>query len=226
MPPDHAVKIQPYKTILRLAQDEYIVQKSRFLTQAMPVNTEEDALAFIRGIRQQHPQASHNCYAYIIGANSGLMRYSDDGEPSGTAGQPIMSVLQAKDLVDICVVVTRYFGGVLLGAGGLVRAYSTSCARAVDQSTVIQMDVTYRLTMDIPYTLWDRLQHYIKNQQQAVQLETVDYGASVNAQILIKEQNLAKVQKEIVDLLNRDEGITLSNPFIHYWPIAAAGHTF
>ena len=224
MPTDHVLKIQPYKTILQPATDEYIVQKSRFIGHAIPVKSEEEALNFIRKIRQEHPQATHNCYAYVVGTNAGIMRYSDDGEPSGTAGMPMMGVLQAKELVNLCVVVTRYFGGVLLGAGGLVRAYSTSCAQTINKSQLILMEVTRRLVMDVAYPQWDRLQHFLKS-RQAVLLEEAEYGVSVTMQLLVKGSETESLIDDLQNLLNQEGDYILSDPFMHYWPASDEEHT-
>ena len=116
------MKIDSYITVREEASDEVVITKSRFIGYAAPCETEEDALAFLRRIREMHRDARHHCYAYVIGKNKGIMRYSDDGEPAGTAGLPMMDVLKSRDVVDCAVVVVRYFGGVLLGTGGLVRA--------------------------------------------------------------------------------------------------------
>ena len=113
-----------YKTLRAENAAEFIINKSRFIGYGCPCETEEEALSFLARIRQKHKDATHNCYAYIIGLNSGIMRYSDDGEPGGTAVMPIIEVMKARGVVNCAVVVTRYFGGVLLGAGGLVRAYA------------------------------------------------------------------------------------------------------
>ena len=118
------MSLKPYKTLLRDAQEEFIVNKSRFIGHGRPCEREEAALAFLSEMRAKYKDATHNCYAYIIGPNMGVMRYSDDGEPGGTAGMPIIEVMKARGVTNCAVVVTRYFGGVLLGAGGLVRAYS------------------------------------------------------------------------------------------------------
>lgn len=107
-----------YKTLREENSAEFIINKSRFIGYGCPCGTEEEALAFLARIRQKHKDATHNCYAYIIGLNSGIMRYSDDGEPGGTAGMPIIEVMKARGVVNCAVVVTRYFGGILLGAGG------------------------------------------------------------------------------------------------------------
>ena len=139
-----------YKTTRQRAQDEFIVNKSRFIGYACPCETEEEALAFLKEIREKHRDATHNCYAYAIGANAGIMRYSDDGEPGGTAGLPMMEVLKSRGVVNCCVVVTRYFGGVLLGAGGLVRAYTKGCAIALNAAQVSVMEKTARVLFDVP----------------------------------------------------------------------------
>ena len=107
--------MNPYRTLRQFASDEFIINKSRFIGYAAPCETEAEALAFLQTIRTKHKDATHNCYAYIIGQNAGIMRYSDDGEPGGTAGLPMMEVLKHQGVVNCCCVVTRYFGGVLLG---------------------------------------------------------------------------------------------------------------
>lgn len=112
------MSLNGYKTVLREARDEVVIHKSRFIGHAAPVSSAEEALGFLARIREEHRDATHNCYAYIIGRNAGIMRYSDDGEPSGTAGMPIIEVMKARGVVDCAVVVTRYFGGILLGPAG------------------------------------------------------------------------------------------------------------
>ena len=121
-----------YKTLRAENSAEFVINKSRFIGYGCPCETEEEALAFLARIRQKHKDATHNCYAYIIGLNSGIMRYSDDGEPGGTAGMPIIEVMKARGVVNCAVVVTRYFGSILLGAGGLVRAYAQGSKAALD----------------------------------------------------------------------------------------------
>ena len=138
------MSLKGYKTVLREARDEVVIHKSRFIGHAAPVSSTEEALRFLARIREEHRDATHNCYAYIIGRNAGIMRYSDDGEPSGTAGMPIIEVMKARGVVDCAVVVTRYFGGILLGAGGLTRAYANGAALAVAAAERI----TYRSCAD------------------------------------------------------------------------------
>jgi len=187
-----------YKTLKQAAQDEFIVNKSRFIGYASPCQTEEEALAFLRLIREKHKDATHNCYAYVIGENAGIMRYSDDGEPGGTAGLPMMEVLKSRGVVNCCVVVTRYFGGVLLGAGGLVRAYTKGCAIALNAAQVVRMILSNRVLLDVPYSLWDRVNHQLKS--LPVILEKTEFAASVEATLLIQTKDLDEVAQKIAAL--------------------------
>lgn len=146
---------KPYKTVKIEAEDEFIERKSRFIGAIRPVTTEEDALAFIEEKQKEHWQATHNCWAYSI-RDTGVMRFSDDGEPQGTAGIPILEILRKEEIIDACVVVTRYYGGIQLGAGGLVRAYSQGAKVALDAGQRVTMAPCVLLTMTLPYPLYDR----------------------------------------------------------------------
>ena len=157
------MSLKPYKTLLRDAQDEFIVNKSRFIGHGRPCETEEEALAFLGEMRAKYKDATHNCYAYIIGPNMGVMRYSDDGEPGGTAGMPIIEVMKARGVTNAAVVVTRYFGGVLLGAGGLVRAYSQGAAAALNAAGVGVMHPTARYLMEVSYPMLGRIDFFLKD---------------------------------------------------------------
>ena len=150
------MSLKPYKTLLRDAQEEFIVNKSRFIGHGRPCETEDAALAFLSEMRAKYKDATHNCYAYIIGPNMGVMRYSDDGEPGGTA-------------TNAAVVVTRYFGGILLGAGGLVRAYSQGAAAALRASGVGMMHPTARYLMEIGYPLLNRMDFFLKDEPVLVE---------------------------------------------------------
>ena len=205
-----------YKTLKQSAHDEFIVNKSRFIGYAAPCETEEKALAFLRQIRDKHKDATHNCYAYVIGENAGIMRYSDDGEPGGTAGLPMMEVLKARGVVNCCVVVTRYFGGILLGAGGLVRAYTKGGAIALDAAQVVRMQLSQRLLLDVPYPLWDRVNHAL--QSLPALLEDTQFGASVEATLLVRVKDLADVTQKLTALTDaKAEWLTLEE--LHApWP--------
>lgn len=160
---------QPYKTLMKRGEESFIINKSRFIGQGAPVASEEEALAFIGSAREKHPTASHNCYAYVLGVNFGIMRYSDDGEPGGTAGLPMMEVLKARKVTDCAVVVTRYFGGVLLGAGGLTRAYAQGAAAALKAAGVGTMYPTARYLIGLNYNLLGRVEHFLKGQNVLVE---------------------------------------------------------
>ena len=155
--------LKPYKTLLTRASDEFIINKSRFIGYGAPAASEEEALGFLADVRSAHKDASHHCYAYIIGANMGVMRYSDDGEPGGTAGMPIIEVMKARQITNACVVVVRYFGGVLLGAGGLTRAYSQGAATAINAAGVGEVSPTRRYLMEVPYPMLGRVEYLLKS---------------------------------------------------------------
>ena len=205
-----------YKTLKQAANDEFIVNKSRFIGYASPCETEEEALAFLCSIREKHKDATHNCYAYVIGQNAGIMRYNDDGEPGGTAGMPMMEVLKARGVVNCCVVVTRYFGGVLLGAGGLVRAYSHGCAIALNAAQVVKMEESQKILLDVPYPLWDRVNHALKSLPQIT--EETNFGVSVEATLLIRKKDVALVTEKLTALTDaKAEWLELEE--LHYpWP--------
>lgn len=205
-----------YKTLKQSAQDEFIVNKSRFIGYACPCETEEEALSFLRRIREKHRDATHNCYAYVIGENAGIMRYSDDGEPGGTAGLPMMEVIKARGVVNCCVVVTRYFGGVLLGAGGLVRAYTKGCAIALNAAQVVRMSASRRLLLDVPYPLWDRVSYALKS--LPVLLEETRFAASVEAALLIRQENVTDVTNKLTALTDGKAEFLPAEELYCPWP--------
>ncbi len=205
-----------YRTIAQESAAEFVNNKSRFIGCAMPCQSEEEALAFVRGLKDAHRSANHHCYAYIIGSNAGIMRYQDDGEPSGTAGQPIMEVLKAKELVNLCVVVVRYFGGVLLGAGGLVRAYSKGAALAVDSARIVVMEPSVILQTDIPYPLWDKVQHRLKS--LPVEQRNIDYGASIRAELLVRVRDAEEVMAQLTQASDGRMPFETSDPLHYGWP--------
>lgn len=190
-----------YKTLMKRGCDEFIVNKSRFIGYGAPAETEEEALAFLAEIRKKHADATHNCYAYIIGRNMGVMRYSDDGEPGGTAGMPIIEVMKNRGVVNACVVVTRYFGGVLLGAGGLVRAYTQGAVTAIDASGVGVMHLTARYMMEVSYAMLSRVEYFLKS--APVIVEDKDFSDVITLTLLVK---CADADKLLADLTQLSEG--------------------
>lgn len=163
-----------YKSVRGPAQTEIVIKKSRFIAHVAPVSTEEEAVAFIQRIRTEHAEATHNCYAYKAGT---AVRLSDDGEPSGTAGRPIFDVIEKQGISDVCVVVTRYFGGILLGAGGLVRAYSHSAVAGVEAAGVAETVPALDLRLTLDYGLIGKVQ-YLLEQVGALTLDS-QYGHEV-----------------------------------------------
>lgn len=148
-----------YFTVRNEATAEFEEKKSTFIGHVKRVGSEEEAKEFINAIKNSHKEARHNVFAYIIGANKGIQRYSDDGEPQGTGGIPVLEVLKKNDLTDIVVVVTRYFGGILLGTGGLARAYSKGAIIAIDEGTIVEKVLGVPLKITIDYDLLGKLQY-------------------------------------------------------------------
>ena len=177
-------------------EDEFIEKKSRFIGRAWPVETEEEALAKIREMKKQHYDATHNCWAYII--KDGAVRFSDDGEPGGTAGMPMLQVLQREGLYNIVCVVTRYFGGILLGAGGLVRAYTKGAKIAVDAAGKSMKRVWTVLYLPCPYTFYERVKLLV-GEFGGIIRET-EFGAEVEMEILFPEANTEPFLVKLTDM--------------------------
>lgn len=190
--------LKPYKTLIQRAEDSFIIHKSRFIGYGCPCESEEEALRFLAEIRAKHKDATHNCYAYIIGANMGVMRYSDDGEPGGTAGMPIIEVMKARGVTNCAVVVTRYFGGVLLGAGGLVRAYSQGAAAALNACGVGVMHPTARYLMEIPYPMLNRMDYFLKS--EPIIVEDKAYTDVITYTLIVKTADEAGFLARVTDL--------------------------
>ena len=152
-----------YKTLHELGMDEIIIEKSTFIGYAKPIKTEEEAVAFVNEIKKKHKDATHNVWAYTIGKHMNIQRYSDDGEPQGTAGIPTLEVIKKEDLRDVVVVVTRYFGGIKLGAGGLVRAYTKGAKVGLEAAKIIEKVMYQELRVKIDYTQLGKVQNEIMN---------------------------------------------------------------
>ena len=150
-----------YKTIYGGGEGEITEKKSRFIAAVYPAETEEEALGFIEAVRKKYWDAKHHCYAYVIGEKAGLRRMSDDGEPGGTAGKPMLDILLGEKLTNVVAVVTRYFGGTLLGTGGLVRAYSAAVHAGLSASIVITKISGFKLQVVVSYTDLGKLQHFL-----------------------------------------------------------------
>ncbi|WP_099203326.1 YigZ family protein [Miniphocaeibacter massiliensis] len=187
-----------YNSILKKEIIETEIKKSRFIGYSCPVETEEEALKFVEYIKSENPQARHNCFAYIIGEKKLTQRYSDDGEPSGTAGIPILDIIKKKDITDICIVVTRYFGGILLGAGGLIRAYSNAANDVVNKSIIVEKKYFSSFTLKIDYNSYGRILNYLE--ENGVYIKNKQYEEDVSLNVFIEEEKEENLRKNLLDL--------------------------
>ena len=187
-----------YKTVTADFTGFYEEKKSRFIATLHPVTTEEEALEFINKMKKQYWDARHNCSAYIIGADNPIERSSDDGEPSRTAGLPMLEVLKGAELRNVCLVVTRYFGGVLLGTGGLVRAYQSAAKDAVANTQVLTCRQMNRVVFTIDYTAYGKLQYIATG--EGLTVENTDFSDSVNVTMLLDDSQLESVTKKITEI--------------------------
>ncbi len=178
------------------AQAELVEKRSRFIGQVRPVETEEEARAFLESVKKKYHDARHNCWCYLL--KDGAVRYSDDGEPQGTAGQPMLGVFQKEGVTNLCCVVTRYFGGVLLGAGGLVRAYTQAAKLALDAAGVSAVRRWVEMAVDCPYSFFERVK--TEGAAQGGVLGEITYAAQVTARLLLPEERAADFAARMVEL--------------------------
>ncbi len=190
---DIITKYPPYRVVCQAGSGEYEEKKSRFIASIAPACSEAEAIAFIESVRKKHYDARHNCTAFIIGRNRELTRCSDDGEPSGTAGKPILEVLLGAEVTNVVVVVTRYFGGTLLGTGGLVRAYTQSVKLGLEDAEIGCMYYGTELTIRADYSDVGKIQYLLASRQieiaESRYMEKVEFDIRIPAQ---EEQILAK----------------------------------
>lgn len=187
------------RTVYGRCESEKIIEKSRFLTYSAHVESEEEARAFIAEIRAKHSLATHVCFAFISDKIGNLQRFSDDGEPQGTAGVPILEVLKAKKLYETAVAVVRYFGGIKLGAGGLVRAYSSSAAENLDGADIRVVETCVEVFVTVDYTGIDGVQKFISS--RPCSLLSTDYGEKVRFLVTVKKKDADSFCDEIIDYM-------------------------
>ena len=186
------------RILIEGGQGEYEEKKSRFIATLRPVNSIEEAASFIEEMKKRYWDARHNCSAYVIGRNNEITRCSDDGEPSGTAGRPMLEVLTGADLHNAAVVVTRYFGGTLLGTGGLVRAYTQAVKEGIANSVSAVERDGERLMLGLEYGDVDRVLNYLKT--NALLPESSDYGADVTMELIVASEKADDFIKEVTEL--------------------------
>ena len=203
-----------YRTIEAPARDEFTERRSRFIGHIAPVATDEEAVAFVNAIREQHREATHNVYAYVLRQDQ-LTRFSDDGEPQGTAGKPVLEVVLREGLVDVAVVVTRYFGGILLGAGGLVRAYAQGAKTAVDAARVLNMQPAALVELDMGYDFYGKATYILP--QYEVQVTDSRFEEGVRLQLLCKTSRLTALTHQLRELSSGTVApVILDERFAHF----------
>ena len=189
-----------FRTIKEDGQVQEEIKKSRFICHAKRVYSEEEARAFITAIKKEHYKATHNCSAFIIGERSEIKRTSDDGEPSGTAGVPMLGVLENHNLTNVCVVVTRYFGGIKLGAGGLIRAYAGSVALAVKEIGIIEIKEQAGIQIHMTYAQYQEYGNFLK-EHNLIELET-NFTDQVDTMIFIDKEKKEGIKADLIEFFN------------------------
>ena len=194
------MEIKKYRTIKGCGCGELTEKRSRFIANVKPVTTEEDAVTYINEIKQKYWDAKHNVYAYII-KNNNIMRYSDDGEPSGTAGVPVLEILKKEELTDIVVVVTRYFGGILLGTGGLVHAYSKSAKLGIEDAEIKEMVLCCKIIIKCDYNFIGKVQYEVSEFEGAI-LGDTEYSENVSLTVYVPVDIVDGFISKLIDKTN------------------------
>lgn len=200
-----------YKTLHEFGQDEIVIEKSTFIGYAKPIKTEEEAIEFINEIKKRHKDARHNVWAYTVGKNMNIQRYSDDGEPQGTAGIPTLEVIKKEDLRDVVVVVTRYFGGIKLGAGGLVRAYTKGAKIGLESGKIIQKVMYQEVKIQIDYNQLGKIQNELMSLGYFVK-DTI-YEECVQIIVYSRINDVQKLSSRITDITSATANIILGEEF-------------
>ena len=201
---------EQYKTVYEGGEGELVEKKSRFIATVRPVKTEEEANQFVEKMRKKYWDARHNCWAFILGERQEFKRCSDDGEPSQTAGKPMMDVLTGAGLTDVAVVVTRYFGGTLLGTGGLVRAYSGAVQEGLKNSTVITKYLGVKLSVTTDYNGVGKLQYLFG--QKEIPILSADYTDQVVFTVLVESSRIQEIKKAITEATSATAQMEESDP--------------
>ena len=208
-----------YLTISETGKGEYEEKKSRFLGEAVHVETEEEAAAYVAGIRKKYYDARHHCYAWVMGEGSERKKSADDGEPSGTAGQPILKVIEGSGCTNVLVIVTRYFGGTLLGTGGLVRAYTQAARAALENARTVRMCLCRKLAVTVEYGALDKLMYELR--RDGIEMGETEYGAKDTLHLTAEEANADALQTKISALTSGGAGIEIEAE--GFFPISRAG---
>ena len=202
--------MQPYKTTADFGTSYYEIQKSKFYTYTAHVEDEAAAREFVQRIKKKHFDARHNCSAWILGHDSSQQKSNDDGEPGGTAGNPILEAIKQHGLTNIVVVVTRYFGGIKLGAGGLIRAYNHSASLGIEATPQVEVKPFSRVAVDLDYTMLGTVENWVRSNN--VRTEETEYTDRVRVKLLVEPNDVEAVQRELVDLTSGRCAIHLGKP--------------
>lgn len=197
-----------YYTVKPFGIHEINIQKSRFIAHIKRVETEEEAQAFISKIKKEHWNATHNCSCYLIGEHDQIQKANDDGEPTGTAGVPMLEVLKKRGLKDTAVVVTRYFGGIKLGAGGLIRAYSQATSEGINATGIVRRDLMRTISTTIDYTLLGKVENELRHSHY--KLKNIDYLENVTVHTYVKVEEEQQFVEWMTELTNGQGHITLN----------------
>lgn len=200
---------EAYFTIYQNGEHQIEIKKSKFICHLFRIESEEQAKEYIAKIKKEHYKANHNCSAYMLGENFEIQRSTDDGEPSGTAGVPMLEVLKKNQLQNTLAIVTRYFGGIKLGAGGLIRAYSTSVSEALKEIGIVQGKLQQLLDITIDYHQLGKLQNYLENEQ--ISIQEINYLEQITVKIAIDINQCESFQNALIDLFNNQLSIQLLN---------------
>ena len=187
-----------YKTIIEAGTGEIVEKKSHFIGYVRHTESEEEALAFINEIRKKHYDARHNCFAYCVDGEQQTQRFSDDGEPGGTAGKPILEVIKGNELCDVCIVVTRYFGGTLLGTGGLVRAYTDAAKSCIENTQVLAKRRMIPMKLHTNYTDFGKIQYLLASEE--IPIIDSEYGEDVCVHVEIFVDDADKVKRKLIEV--------------------------
>lgn len=196
-----------YYTIKNDGQFEIVIKKSRFICTLKRIDSEEEAKEIIQSIKKEHWKASHNCFAYVLEENQMIQRSSDDGEPSGTAGIPMLEVLKVKELYNVLAVVTRYFGGTELGAGGLIRAYSNAVSEALEHVGLVKAILQKEVIVTIDYSLHGKVTHFLETNPEFTLKET-SYTENVSLIIMADENKTTELKAKLINLLSNQCNIS------------------
>lgn len=210
---------EDYLTVKGYGEKEIVISKSRFIAYVNRAETEEQALEFINSIKKKHPNATHNCSCYLIGEHDQFQKANDDGEPSGTAGVPMLEVLKKKGLKDTVVVVTRYFGGIKLGGGGLIRAYGKATTEGIEAAQIVERKCHHLIKISIDYVWLGKLENELRNSTYI--LKDIQYAENVQIFVYVPKNAVDTFESWITELTNGQASIeTIDKHFVEF-PISS-----